>query len=645
MKKLFIPLILFIGISINATAQEKSTKELKGDKYAFRYSFEKAIDSYSRAKQLTPEGQRKLAESYYNLNQNIESEAAYSKLISAQTGLIPEDYYNYAMVLKTNGKYDEYSKWMDKFAEQKPGDLRAKDYMANKAGYANLSKDNGKYKINILNINTDADDFGTCYYKDKIVFSSSLSKPKMIVRKYNWTGKPFWDIVVSDVEDGQLKTAENFDRKLNGKFHDGPASFSNDGTFMAFTRNNYKDKTKDKVVELQIMFSNFTDGKWSKPEPFILNNPEYSIGHPCLTADGKTMYFTSDMPGGYGGSDIYKISKDGAETWGKPENLGNKINTEGDELFPFFEETSKVLYFASNGRFGLGGLDVFISPLNGSEFGTAVNAGSPLNTPYDDFAVIVNDKTNKGYFSSNRSGGSGGDDLYAFDLIKAPEISKKISGIAQDKNGIAIPKTFITLLDDKGKIIDTVTTKDDAAYTFVVESGKNFELIGEKEKYLDGDTTANTFGKELIVKANVVLLTEKEVIVEKIQEAADLGKILKLDPIYFDYGKYNIRPDAEIELAKIVKIMNENPTLVVELRSYTDCRASEVFNQELSDNRAKASADYIKQRITKPERVYGKGYGETKMVNGCNCEGNVVSTCPEEEHQKNRRTEFIVVKK
>jgi len=441
MKKLFIPAIIFIGIGINANAQEKfradkdpasftpennvvvkSNKELKGDKQSFSYSFDKAINKYNRSKQLSLEGQRRLAESYHHMSLNVESEEVYSKLININGAVLPEDYYNYAMVLKINGKYGEATKWMDKFSTLRPGDLRAKDYEANKDKFANMIKDEGKYKIEHLNVNSDADDFGVSYYKDKVVFASTKTRAKMIVRNYNWTGKPFWDMYVSDVDGNQLKTPKNFSKRLNGKLHDGPASFSKDGTFMAFTRNDYDTKRKDKVVELQIFFSTCQDGKWSTPVPFIFNNKEYSVGQPCLTTDGNTMYFTSDMPGGYGGADIYRTSKNkNTGEWGKPENLGANVNTEGDEMFPFYAESNKDLFFSSTGRFGLGGLDVFICPVDGAGFGTAYNAGSPLNSQYDDFAVVVNDNVSKGYFSSNRVGGDGGDDIYSFDILKVPE--------------------------------------------------------------------------------------------------------------------------------------------------------------------------------------------------------------------------------
>ncbi len=646
MKKLYIPIIVFIGISFNAAAQKKTHKESKGDKYAFNYSFDKAIDLYTHSKNLSVDGQRRLALSYHNLNQNIESEKAYAVLITLPGGNLPEDYYNYAMVLKTNGKYDESGKSMDKFKELKPADLRAKDYAANKDELINLSKDDGKYLVKHLSVNTDAEDFGTCYYKNKIVFSSSGANPKSTEKTYNWNRKPFLDMYVSEVEGGQLKTAEIFDKGLNRKLHDGPASFNKDGTYMAFTRNHYDLKRNDRIVRVEICFSSFKDGKWSDPEEFALNNKEYSVGHPCLTSDGNTMYFTSDTPGGFGGADIYRTSKDSKGAWGKPENLGDKINTEGDELFPFYEENNGILFFSSNGRFGLGGLDIFIAAVNGSQIGRARNAGFPLNTPYDDFSVIVDNTLKTGYVSSNRIGGSGDDDIYSVDILKL-EIGKKIEGFAKDNNENHIPKTFIKLSDDKGIAVDSVTTKDDGAFAFLVDSDKSFKLIGQKETYVEGSTVTNTNGNEFIVKADVTLLKKEEIIAKQIVVGADLAKILEFDPnkIYFDLDKFNIRPEAEVELAKIVKIMNEYPEMAVELRSYADCRASKEYNQKLSDKRAKVPAWYIKSRITNPERISGKGYGETQAASGCACEGSVAANCTEEEYQKDRRTEFIILKK
>ncbi len=655
MKSLITTITLCIAVSINAFAIDKSNKEIKGDKYYFIYAFDKAIESYRHSKELTTEGQRRLAKSYFNIEKYTESEIAYSKLVTMANGNLSEDYFNYSMILKSNGKYDQSNIWMDKYIELKPNDLRSKDYVANKNNISNIKNDDGKYKIEHLTLNTDAQDFGTSYYKNSIVFTSSRSNAKMIARKSNWNGKPYLDVYISEIEDGQLKKPHVLAKKIDGKMHDGPASFSSDGNYIAYTKNNYDITKKDKVVKLELFFANNTSGKWSKAEPFYLNNKDYSVGHPCLTANGNTMYFASDMPGGFGGTDIYKTSKDDKGVWGKAENMGAKINTEGDELFPFIEENNEVLFFASNGRFGLGGLDIFICPINGSKIGTTYNAGYPLNTQYDDYASIVNTTTNKGYFSSNRVGGSGDDDIYSFDLLKPLNIGKKIKGIAKDKNENPLAKTFITLLYDNGTMIDTVTTNTNGAFSFLVDNDKKFKLTGEKEKYVEGNTLVNTFEKEFIVKADVILLNREEEIAKKIEVGADLGKILELKPVfngdlnaetvYFDLDKSDIRPDAVIELNKIVKIMNEYPGLVVELGSYSDCRATKEYNQALSDKRAKVSAWYIKSRINKPERIYGKGYGETKPVNGCSCEGTTTSNCTEEEHQKNRRTEFIIMKK
>ncbi|MES2592841.1 MAG: OmpA family protein [Bacteroidota bacterium] len=650
MKKLYIPLLVFIGLNFNVLAQEKSRNELKGDKYAFRYSYNEAIESYNNAKELTLDGKRKLAESYRKIGKNVEAEIVYSEIVHASAGVLPEDHFNFAMTLKTNGKYEEAHNSLDKFAALKPEDLRAKDYVAHKAEFTGFSTDDGKYKTEHLNLNTDAQDFGTSYYiGNKVVFASSRGVSR---RKQNGNGKSFLNMYVSAVEDGQLKDPEIFGKSFNSKMNDGPASFSNDGTFMAFTRNNIRDKSKDKIVELAIYFSTYKDEKWSKPEACNLNDAGNSVGHPSLTADGKTMYFTSNAPGGFGGADLYKSTKDEKGEWTKPENLGNQINTEGDEMFPFLEEKTGTFFFASNGRFGLGGLDIFICKTKGAGFDAVYNAGSPLNTQYDDFSPIADGKTDKGYFSSNRVGGSGDDDIYSVSFLNGLETRKKIEGFAKSNDGSNIPQTFITLLDEKGNVLDTLTTKDDAAYTFFIDNDKNFKLAGKKETYTDGEATGNTFGKDRIVKTDVTLLKKEEVaaikkeeITKKIQVGADLGKILELNNIYYDLDKSDLRPEAVTELTKIVKIMNENPTMVIELSAYTDCRATKEYNQILSDKRAKVPTGYIQSRITNPERIQGKGYGETKLLNSCACEGAVVSICTEADFQKDRRTEFIITKK
>ncbi len=639
-----MPLIISAGICTNIYAQDKSNKELRGDKYTFNYSYSKAVESYKDSKSLTPSGQRSLAESYRNLDSNTLAEETYAALINNAAGVIPEDYFNYSMVLKDNGKYAEAGFSMDKFIGLAPNDIRAKDFAANRINLNRMLKDNRQYRVTAQRVNSPAVDFAPSYYKDKVIFTSSRTN-KVLPKEDNWLKQPYLDMYISEVNDGQLKSPVVFDSKLNGKMHDGPASFSKDGSVIAFTRNHYKDKSKDKVVELQIYFSYYKDGEWTEPEPFILNNAQYSVGHPCLTANGNTLYFTSDMPGGLGGADIYRTTKDMNGVWAKPENLGNQVNTESDEMFPFYEENSKKLLFTSNGRYGLGGLDIFICDLTPQGFEKVYNPGYPINTRYDDFSAIVNDKMTQGYFSSNRIGGSGSDDIYAFEILPV-DSGKKIDGIAKEKNGTIVPHTFITLSDENDNMLDTITTSVNGSYSFVAAANRNYKLRGRKDKFNDGTNVASTFGKEYIVKADVVLMKKQDPIrvAQKLKVKADLAVVLELNPIYFDLDKYNIRPDAEIELNKIVEVMNDYPEMVVELSSYTDCRASRGYNQVLSDKRAKSTTQYIKRRISKPSRISGNGYGESKLSNTCPCEDDVVSSCSDEEYQLQRNTEFIIVR-
>jgi outer membrane protein OmpA-like peptidoglycan-associated protein len=650
MKQLLILTVLLFGLGPNAFSQEKTNREIKGDKYFFVYSFDRAIGFYERVDVLTTMGQRRLAESHANLGHNDEAEASYALLIVNNEGVLAEDYFAYAMLLKTDGKYDESNRLMDQFVTKKPGDLRAKSYTENKAKFSDYQMVDDSYKITEQTMNTPSQDFGTAYYADKIVYASSDVPPKMIKRKYNWNGQPYLKLYVAEVKNGQLEKRAFFDKEFNSKMHDGPASFSNNGTFMAMTTNNASDKSPDKIVELQIFTSSYNDNKWSEPVPFIHNNLGYSVGHPYLLADGNTMYFVSDMPGGFGGTDLYKTTKIGNGAWSTPENLGDKINTESDELFPFIDETNQILWFASSGHFGLGGLDIFKSTMNGASFGTVENPGAPVNTRYDDFALITNEKTHTGYLSSNRADGGGLDDIYAFESAATVQ-QKEFFGITKDINGNYIPGAFITLLDENGEVQDTQTADAMGHYSFKVAPDKTYELIGNKNLYIEGRTSTNSFGDEAKIEADIVLLQDKiaepeEVIVADTDVVVnkDLAKTVKLKPIYFDYDRWNIRPDAASELDKIIVVMNKYPNMEVELMAYTDCIGTTSYNNELSQKRANSTIEYIRSRISKPTRITGKGVGETKPVNACACEDGVVSDCSETEHQKNRRSEFIVRK-
>jgi outer membrane protein OmpA-like peptidoglycan-associated protein len=716
MKTIYFFIILIICPFFLVEAQKTAT-EIKGDKLFNDYSFYEAIEKYMQLETLTTQGQRNLAESYRNIGEYTSSENAYKKFINTRYAK-STDFFKYALVLRTNGKYKEADVWLKKFSEIKPKELRTESYLTTRADLPALIKDQGKFKILNLDINTPDIDFGPSFFREYIVFASSREPIPSVVRTYNWNEMPFLNLYIAAVEGNQLSEPEYFNKWFNKKWHEGTSSFSNKGSFMAFTRDDYKGKSREGIIKLQIFFSKFDGRKWSNPVPFELNNPEYSVGHPSLTEDGNTLYFSSDKPGGFGGVDIYKIQRVEGGAWGKAENLGKSVNTEGDEVFPFYEEKSKTLFFSSNGLYGLGGLDIFYSRESNGELSKAKNIGAPLNSPYDDFSLIIDKQLKKGYFSSNRVGGQGDDDIYSFQVLRSIFGAKRIIGVAKDKKGKLLADAAVSLYDDKNTLIGTVTTAANGAYGFDAEANKIYSLNGVKLKYSEGKNTANTNVPQDVIVADVIMNpvakriigvakdrsdvilaettvslfdnngeliaavvtgkdgaygfdaeanklyslkgkkpnyldgkntantnTPEEVIVaDVILQDFKKDKLIRVDPIYFDLSKWNIRPDAALILDQIVAIMNEYPTIEIELGSHTDCRSSIAFNMALSTKRALASADYIKKRITRPERIYGKGYGESKLLNNCGCEGKVKSTCTEEEHQVNRRTEFKIIK-
>lgn len=614
-------------------AQNVSKAELKGNKAFAIFNYQKAINFYQDADSLSSIGKRNLAKSYHFIALPDSALKMYTSLVKSGEAS-SEDYFRLAQTYKMLEQYDKSQEMMVKFHELNIKDKRG-IYHTEYPDYAKDLKENPKeIKVIKLSINSAEEDFSPVFYQDQVVFASSRSKIKAISRKWNGTGLPFIDMFVANkVSGGKLDSVAEFKTSFNAKFHDGPASFSKDGNLMVFTRNNYDDRSADGTKKLQMFYAYKTeDGKWEKAKAFSFNSNEYSTGHPTVTPDGKTIYFASDKKGGFGGADIYKtILLDTG--WSAPINMDSLINTEGDELFPFYHDLSKSIYFASDGHIGLGGLDILAYQLETNQL--PVNLGYPLNTHHDDFALILNDDQKGGFFSSNRTGGEGHDDIYGFEIKESVFIKKYFVGITQNALGERVPEAMVYLAQ-KESVIDSVLSDSLGNFTFEIEPKTEYRLDGKKVQYLPSDTTFTTDVPQDTVKAILVL--------KQLEVGQDLAKILKINPIYFDLNKSNIRPDAAKELDKIVKAMKEYPNMVIELGSHTDCRASEAYNRRLSDRRAKSSAKYIKERISNPERIYGKGYGESKLVNECECEGNVKVSCTEEQHQKNRRTEFVIIK-
>jgi len=730
-RNLSILTIIIFLVSFRLLAQDPKLK--KGENYFKTYSYTESIEKYEGITDKTTEINRRLAESYFNIGKPEKSEE-YWAIVVASADKTADDIYRYASVLSVNKKYKESEKWMREFNLLAVNDKRGQLWAKNEGFYEKLQNDKGRFKIESLLINTEQEDFGTAYYKDKIVFASSRQPVKMVKRNWNWNELPFLDIYVADTDSIlQFKSYEKFYKDINKKYHEGPSSFNQNGDFMVFTRNNYQGKSQEGIIKLQLFTSEYKNDKWQKPVPIPFNSSEYSVGHGSLTADGKTMYLASDMPGGFGGVDLYRIYRKSDGGWSDPENLGSKINTEGNEMFPFVH-SDDMLFYASDGLLGLGGLDVFMARILSDGFGEPENIGVPVSSSYDDFAFILDKKQESGYFSSNRPEGKGDDDIYLFHMSKPFRFGKLIRGTSMDLDSNILANVKVSLYDDKNNVLGTVITDTTGKYEFPAEQDKLYSLDGLKTLYTNGYNTADTHTEEYIVIADLFLhrtpqfslyclisdentleplegvkitlvdnikktseeiitpasgdfrrnlddkklndslsynvhiekyayLTENHVYNQKmfhegqynmheamnfemdhIEEGMDLSKLIDVNPIYFDLNKDNIRPDAALELDKIVKVMNENPNLEIELGSHTDCRGSATYNMNLSDRRAKSSAKYIRERITKPERIFGKGYGESILINQCECEGARIVPCTEEEHQRNRRTEFKIMK-
>lgn len=587
------------------------------------------------------------------------------------------------------------------------------------------------FELNALLFNSTKSDFGGYpYVNGNLVFLSNRGNSP-IKRKWAGNGDRFLDLYVVKKDQKVVP----FKSKYIDKFHEGPLCMHPNGKWVYFTRNNISTgksrRDANGIQQLKLYRAEVkSNGKWKHITSLNINSSEYSVAHPSISSDGTQIYFSSDMPGGSGGADVYvgQLTSEGEIT--DIKNLGPSVNTAGNEVFSWIQDDQ--LFFASDGLAGLGGLDIHVSKMkrNGM-FSKPKNIGSPINTNADDFAIVFHSK-DAGYVSSNRSG-FGSDDIYSFKMNEPIKWLISLTGNVKELGTEnSIPNQLLIVFNNNGEVLDSIHTDDQGFFELELNEGDeitvkspegayeegswNYTVSNEDNQSLDlllnshPNLTVNTLvtdkkngnpienvsvnikdlntGKQitlgntgndgiitdlltdlkknqnLSLEINIkkpgylertvnlnYMVTQTEVLnlhelidmgIGKIEVGINLADMIDINPIYFDLGKYIIRPDAAIELDKIVAIMNQYPNMVIELGSHTDCRSSKAFNQKLSQNRAKASADYIKARITKPNRISGVGYGESKLKINCPCEGTVKSTCPEEEHAKNRRTEFII---
>jgi outer membrane protein OmpA-like peptidoglycan-associated protein/tetratricopeptide (TPR) repeat protein len=645
MKKRITYYIVFVISVMNIYSQKSSLA--KADKEYGQFAYVDAIKTYERIFEKgykSPDMLEKLGNSYY-FKADLQNAAKwYGELYSVAPNLAPEYYYRYAQSLKAIKEYDKADEMMVKFSQINTNEHRAKLAVEQKDYLAIIKKNSGRYSIENAGINSEYSDFGSSFFGDKIIFTSGRNNGKVFERKDSWTGEGYTNLYEANKNaDGTLSTVERVSGNINSKYNESTAVFTKDGETVYFTRNNYlekKGKDKNGTILLKIYRATLKKGSWENITELPFNSDNYSVAHPALSPDEKYLYFASDMPGTLGQSDIFKVAINFDGSFGTPENLGDVINTEGRETFPFVSADNE-LYFASDGHPGLGGLDVFVYKVEkGKWYKKVLNVGETLNSSKDDFGFLINTDTKLGYFTSNRDGGMGNDDIYKFKELKKIQYpcEQFLAGKVTDKeSGIALDGSKVTLFDSDYKMLKVIIADNDGKFDFgPVGCEAKYYIKTEKEAYntievpvVIADESGTTF---------VPMMLDKTLKPLKIGD--DLAKILELKTILFDLNKSNIRPDAAIELAKILDVMEQNPNINVDIRSHTDSRQSKVYNEKLSDRRAKSTMAWLIKNGIDKNRLTAKGYGESQLLNKCS-DG---VKCTESEHQVNRRSEFIIVK-
>ncbi len=607
-----------------------------------RFEYNRAIHQYER---LVASGTtsskifQNLADANY-LNANYEEAAKwYSKLVkTVDDALDVERLYRYANSLRSINDF----KGANSVFEQ----LQILKGKANEIDLGQSMKEIqeqfGSFEIKNMNINSAASDFAPSFRLDGIVFSTGRDTSGISKDVHQWNKKRFLNLyTATDFKSEGFSNVQRFSDKLNTRLHESSTAFTKDGKTVYFTRNKEKGnnfgRDSEGISRLKLYRAFFKNGKWRDIEELPFNAEGKSVAHPTLNNAEDKLYFASDIEGTVGQSDIFVVDIHADGTFGSPKNLSENINTIARETFPYVDKND-ILYFASDGHPGLGGLDVFAVDLKNIDSSKIVNLGEPLNSTADDFSFIMNSETKKGYFASNREGGEGDDDIYALTEVKPIDTRcfSDLSGTVYDKDtNKIVPNATVTLLDAEGKTITETKSNAEGKFTLLAECNQyDHVIVATKEAY-EADRKTITTEREDIADITLLLtLLNKGAPI-----GTDLAKYLSIKPIYFDFNKSVIREDAQEILKKILAYLDEYPDAKVEVRSHTDSRASTEYNMALSQRRAKATVDYLVSKGVNPSRIRGVGFGESQLTNDC---ANSIK-CSEEKHQRNRRSEFILV--
>ncbi|AEE19742.1 WD40 repeat protein [Dokdonia sp. Hel_I_63] len=611
--------------------------------------YEKAIDRGDNFMVLL----QKAGDSYY-FNTNMEEAYKwYDLLVSQYRDEVDAEYlFRFAHSLQGIGDYKAAKKWMKAFAKASTkNDKRIDDYAQKERTLADVLAIPAQFELKNLSINTAYSDFGPAYYGNKLVYSSAVDTSYYIKRRYHWNDQPFLDFYIGQINaaENEVKREKIFSKIINTKYHEATIAFTNDGNRIYFTRNNYDGDLKrgeDGISHLKLYTAVRNDSldrkdDWSDVRELPFNSKDYSTGHPTLSEDGSKLYFVSDMPGTIGATDIFVVDILGDNTYSTPRNLGPKVNTSGREMFPFIAKG--VMYFASDGHLGVGGLDVFESNMDNDLFSDPRNLGKPLNSKLDDFGFIINEEGEQGFVCSNREGGVGDDDIYAIQRIAPEDVvndcKQLVKGyVINARTQERIADATVSLFGENGvKLSETVSKRNgDYVFNFDLDCAEQYDIKVNKLGYTPNSKNIVTSS----ISSETVVPLDLETLSELIVEDGGLLKI-KVGIIFFDLNKDYIRPDAAMELNKIVTLLSQQPSIEIRIESHTDARADDNYNMELSQRRAISTKNYlIRQGIAKERILSAQGFGETQLLNDCS---NGVQ-CDEVQHQINRRSEFIIEK-
>lgn len=623
MKKFYLSILFAISFVSLTVAQNKDTK--KADDLYNDYAFAEAIEAYNS---LLKRGKadtyvyKKLAQSYYQLGDFKNAESLYARATKAEDAA-PEIIYEYAQTLKANGKVSKYETAMRRFVTAQPSDSRAQAFNKNPNFLSSLLAQEPLFTVtNIKGLNSQYADYGSHIFENTLYFASARNTSR---KNHDLNNEPFLDIYTVTVDGSQMSAPGLLNGDVNTKYHEGTVAISPDGKRMYFDRNDYFEKDFDKdengLNQINLYTAEKIEGSWVNIKSAPFNSDNFSTGHPALSVDGKTLYFSSDRPGGKGGSDIYKVAINEDNTFGEIQPLGNEINTEGKEVFPYVAYDG-TLYFSSDGHLGLGGLDVFAF----AKAETVKNLGPGVNSSADDFGISLSNNKQNGYISSNRQGGQGGDDIYR--LGQLPPCDVDVLFTVQDPEGNGISKAVVTVVnnDSNARQEDTATTT--GKYLFESKCNRSYTITAKAEGYKEKTRTLPV-GKEDV---NSSLTLDPIVVAPEITETEVI-----LNPIYFDFDKANIRPSAAAELDRLVSVMQQYPTMVISAESHTDIRGSDQYNELLSQRRADSMMKYVVSKGIAANRISSIGKGESDLAVDC------APTCTEEQHQQNRRSVFRIV--